>query len=78
VAFRSSNRGWEGRSVMAQSDLEKIVRRCQTDEEFYQDMLKDLEGTLKREDYKVTEEELEKIRGYLFIEKAKGRFDDFA
>lgn len=63
---------------MSQSDLEKIVERCQNDEEFFKDVMKDLEGTLRRENYKVPEEDLQKIQGYLFIEKAKGRFDDFA
>ena len=63
---------------MSQSDLEKIIQRCQTDDEFFEDVMKDLEGTLNRENYQVSDEELEKIKSYLFIEKAKGRFDDFA
>lgn len=63
---------------MSQSDIEKVVQRCQSDDDFFKDIMKDLEGTLSREGYDVTEHELEKIRGYLFIEKAKGRFDDFA
>lgn len=63
---------------MSQSDLEKIIQRCQTDDDFFKDVMSDLEATLNREGYAVTNEELEKIRGYLFIEKAKGRFDDFA
>jgi hypothetical protein len=63
---------------MSQSDLEKIIQRCQTDDEFFKDVMSDLEGTLGREGYTVTNDEIEKIKGYLFIEKAKGRFDDFA
>ena len=63
---------------MSQSDIEKVIQRCQSDDDFFKDIMKDLEDTLSREGYYVTEDELEKIRGYLFIEKAKGRFDDFA
>lgn len=63
---------------MSQSDLEKIIQRCQTDDDFFDSVMKDLDGTLKEEGYSISDEELEKIRGYLFIERAKGRFDDFA
>jgi hypothetical protein len=63
---------------MSQSDLEKIIQRCQTDDDFFSDIMKDPEGTISRENYAVSDEDLEKLKGYLFIEKAKGRFDDFA